>query len=182
MNPGGLPRRPLLRVFDLDPDRHRPVDASYVQSRWVRVHRPGPLRAALVVLLAIATTWVAMAGLVGVTAQRGAVARIVAVALAAAAVSVTGWATVRLLAAGTYVNDRGLRLLRMRHAVLVPWEHVVDVRCVVAGAGSQVVAVLSDGTDVVTSVRSRSLDFVGRPESYDMASLAIERWWSSSPR
>ena len=64
------PRRPkpLFRVFDRDPDRHRPVDGDYVQSAYIRLHRPGPWRTALVVVLAFTTAWASLAVVLAVPA------------------------------------------------------------------------------------------------------------------
>jgi hypothetical protein len=43
-----------------------------------------------------------------------------------------------------------------------------------------VVLVRRSGDDVLTPMTSVSSDFLGRPEAFDIAALALERWWHDS--
>jgi len=45
-----------------------------------------------------------------------------------------------------------------------------------------VVITVRDTGPVATPVHRRSPDFLGRPEQFQMASLAIERWWRDAGR
>lgn len=185
-------QRPLFRVFDRDPDRHRPVDGDYVQDRPVRLHRPGPWRSALVLVLAMLTTWSALAAAVAVAGARGLLIKALVLVVVGLPVAALVWVTSRVLAVGPYVTDRALRQNRVLSHAEVDWTEVVDVRRVpgpvrVLGVGphvtgEQVVVVLRDGSDLDTSVTTHSPDFLGRAEAYDVAALAVERWWRDTVR
>jgi hypothetical protein len=182
-------QRPIFRFFDRDPDRHRPLDGDYVQVRPVRLHRPGPWRTALVVALAIASAWVALTAVLAVlTAQGGT--RLVVLVVVAVPVAAAWWLTSRVLTTGVYVHDRGLRQSRVLSVTEVDWPAVIDVRRVPEQVpllglwprvdGERLVLVLADGTDLPTTVTTRSADFLGRAEAYDIAALALDRWWQAS--
>ena len=127
------PRRPkpLFRVFDRDPDRHRPVDGDYVQSAYIRLHRPGPWRTALVVVLAFTTAWASLAVVLAVTVARTFPAKLTVLAVAALPLMVLYLLTARILSVGVYANDRSLKQNRVRSAYEADWVDVVDVRRVV---------------------------------------------------
>ena len=182
-------QRPIFRFFDRDPDRHRPLDGDFVQVRPVRLHRPGPWRVALVVVLAVSSAWLALLGVLAVvTAQAGT--RLVVLAVVAVPVGVAWWLTSRVLTTGVYVHDRGLRQSRLLSTTEVDWSAVTDVRRVpdrvpLLGIGprtdgERVVLVLTDGTDLPTTITTRSADFLGRAEAYDIAARGLERWWRAS--
>lgn len=184
--------RPLFRVFDRDPDRHRPVDADYVQVRPVRLHRPGPWRSALVVVLAVLTTWSALAAAVAVVGARGLLVKAVVLVAVGLPVAALVWLTSRVLAAGPYVTDHALRHNRVLSHTEVEWADVVDVRRVPGPVrmlgigphveGEQVVVVLRDGSELGTTLTTHSPDFLRRAEAYDVAALALERWWRDTTR
>jgi hypothetical protein len=183
-------QRPLFRVFDRDPDRHRPVDADYVQARPVRLHRPGPWRTALVVVLAVITTWCALAAAVAVAGARGLLVKAVVLVIVMIPVGALVWLTARILAVGPYVTDHALRQTRVLSVAEVAWSDIADVRRVampvpVLGLaprtdGERVVVVLRDGSELATTITTASPDFLGRAEAYDVAALAVERWWQES--
>jgi hypothetical protein len=183
-------QRPLFRVFDRDPDRHRPLDSDYVQSRPVRLHRPGPWRTALVVLLAVLTTWCALAAAVAVAGARGLLVKALVLVVVMIPVGVLVWLTARILAVGPYVTDEALRQNRVLSVSEVTWTDIADVRRVrmpvpVLGVGprtggERVVVVLRDGSELATTITTASADFLGRAEAYDVAALAVERWWQES--
>jgi hypothetical protein len=183
-------QRPLFRVFDRDPDRHRPVDGDFVQERPVRLHRPGPWRTALVVALAVLTTWSALAAAVAVAGARGLLVKAVVLVVVMIPVGVLIWITARVLAVGPYVTDRALRQTRVLSVSEVAWGEIADVRRVPmrvpllgigpAIDGERVVVVLRDGSELATTVTTASPDFLGRAEAYDVAALAVERWWHES--
>lgn len=183
-------QRPLFRVFDRDPDRHRPLDGDFVQERAVRLHRPGPWRTALVVALAILTTWSALAAAVAVAGARGLALKALVLLVAMIPVGALVWVTSRVLAVGPYVNDRMLRQTRVLSLTEVGWSDVADVRRVrmrvpVLGIGprvdgERVVVVLRDGSELETTISTVSADFLGRAEAYDVAALGLDRWWHAS--
>lgn len=183
------PRRPkpLFRVFDRDPDRHRPVDGDYVQSAYIRLHRPGPWRTALVVVLAFTTAWASLAVVLAVTVARTFPAKLTVLAVAALPLMVLYLLTARILSVGVYANDRSLKQNRVRSAYECDWVDVVDVRRVVERVrvlglgpradGERVVVVMRDGDEIATTITTHSPDFFLRSEAFDQAALAVERWW-----
>ncbi len=183
-------QRPLFRIFDRDPDRHRPVDADYVQERLVRVHRPGPWRTALVVALALVSAWAGLAAVVALSVTRSWPARLAVLAIVAVPVGALIWVTSRVLAVGPYVNDRTFRQTRVLTLTEVDWPDIIDVRRVPGPVpflgigppvdGERVLIVLRDGSELPTTVTSHSPDFLGRAEAYDVAALGVERWWHDS--
>jgi hypothetical protein len=183
------PRRPkpLFRVFDRDPDRHRPVDGDYVQTAYVRLHRPGPWRTALFVVLAFTAAWGSLAVVLAVTVARTLPAKLVVLAVAALPLMLLFWITARVLSVGVYANDRSLKQNFVRTAVECDWDDVVDVRRVAdrvrllgigpRSDGERVLVILRDGDEVATSITTHSPDFFLRAEAFDQAALAVERWW-----
>jgi len=181
---------PLFRVFDRDPDRHRPLDGDYVQTRPVRLHRPGPWRVAVVVVLAVLAAWVGLAAVLAVSVAQGLVAKLVVGAIAMVPVLLVYWFTARVLSVGVYATDVAVRQNHLLTAVESDWADVVDVRRVAGRvrllgvgpkvAGEQVFVVLRDGSDIATSITTHGADFLLRPESYDQAALAVEHWWTGT--
>jgi hypothetical protein len=181
---------PLFRVFDRDPDRHRPVDGDYVQSRPVRLHRPGPWRTTLVVALALLAAWVGLAAVLAVSVAAGLAAKLVVGAVVMVPVLLVYWLTARVLSVGVYATDVWARQNRVVTAVEADWSDVVDVRRVAGRvrllglgprvAGEQVFLVLRDGSDIATSITTHGADFLLRPEAYDQAALAVEHWWTGT--
>ena len=181
---------PLFRVYPRDPDRHRPVDGDYVQVRPVRLHRPGPWRTALVVALAILAAWTSLAAVLAVTVAQGLVAKLLVLAVVSVPVGLVFWATARILSVGVYATDTLMRQNRVVSAVECDWADVVDVRRVESqvrvlgigprSEGERVVVILRDGDEIATTITTHSPDFLLRPEAYDQAALAVERWWQAS--
>jgi len=94
----------------------------------------------------------------------------------------------RFFASGVYVNDDGLRLVTVRGMRSLPWREIADVSSAAARTpimgvpfvrtpGQLVIVTMRDTGPVPTAMTSTGLDFVGRPEAYDAAALAVERWW-----
>lgn len=181
----------ITRLIWREPDPHRPLDHDYVQRKWVRLYRPGPWRVAVMVptalLLVLAMTVVVTAAL---ATPGHMLVRVTGLAVAALVAAVIGLFLSRVLTAGVYVNDEALRMLSLRGTRVVPWSGVVDVRRVPgplpmlglpirSANAEQVVLVLTDGDDLATPVTSVSADFLGRAEAFDIAAMALERWWAA---
>jgi hypothetical protein len=150
------------------PDRAKgPVGDAYRQVAWIRPYRPGPLRVTLAVLGILVTTLPALIAFSTLLSPGPFVPRLVyggAFGLIATGLAI---AVTRFFAVGVYVNDAGLRILTMRAVAVYPW----------STSSRAVVVTVRDAGPVATPVRPRSPDFLGRPEQFAMASLAIERWW-----
>lgn len=171
-----------------DPPKH-PVGSAFRQTRWIRPYRPGFPRVAAVVLLALFVSQVVVAGLL-VLATPGAPLLERTLVSASILLIATGLGIVvgRLFSSGVYVNDDGLRLVTPRRTLTAPWAEVVDVSDVSGRRGllglpqprlpgRGVVVTVRDLGPVLTPLTSVGADFLGRPEGYDMAAAAVERWW-----
>ena len=164
-----------------------PLDDAYVQTRWLRPYRPGPVRVltslallavlAAVVQVALLTTFRA--------ADTGTLAvRVLVTVLLAGALAVL---FSRCYLSGLWVTDHQVRLLRPLSTSVWSWSELADVRSVagptrllgspLAVRGQRVLLVLADGRDVNTPVTDRSPDFLGRPQAYSMAADAVEGWF-----
>ena len=184
------PRRSLVsRLFGREPDPHRPLDLDYVQIRWVRLYRPGPWRMAVIVPTVLVLSFLTAVAVIAALSVPGSLTgRALGLLVTVAVVTALGMFTARVLTAGVYVNDTAVRLLTVRRSDIVPWRAVVDVRRVpgpqpllgvplLSRAGERVQLVLADGADLRTPLTNVSPDFAGRAEAYDVAALALERWW-----
>ena len=144
------------------------------------------MRVAVCLLLVTALLYLTMAGLLATLSSAGIVELFVRVVIAGALFAALLALAVRCFLSGVWVTDHGIRVLRPLSTRAWQWADIADVRSAVgptrlAGSvvrvhGETVLLVLTDGSDVETPVASRSLDFLGRPEAYDMASGAVEGW------
>jgi len=165
------------------PDRPKgPVGDAYRQVTWIRPYRPGPLRVTIAVLGILVTTLPAIIAFSTLLSPGPFVPRLVYSAAFGLIATGLAIAFTRFFAVGVYVNDAGIRILTMRAVAVFPWRLVADVSTASRGGatdalGDRVVVTLRDGGPVATPVHRRSPDFLGRPEPFAMASLAIERWW-----
>ncbi|MFZ0325368.1 MAG: hypothetical protein WAN48_14710 [Actinomycetes bacterium] len=176
--------------WKLWPDQPQgPVDDAFRQVPWVRPYRPGFPRVAFVVACAVLAFYplsmgmlLALSPAVPVTAR---LVFLVGVVLPMVGVLI---ALGRGFASGVYVNDAGLRVVLLQRTVVAPWSDVVDVSVVrsrARGVGipfvvvpaEVVVVTLRDTGPFRTSLTSVGPDFVGRAESFAIASGAVERWW-----
>ena len=78
----------------------------------------------------------------------------------------------RCWSVGTYVNDAGIAVQRLLGTDSVRWAQVREVM----DESGLVIVTLRDGRRLGTHISRRSLDLIGRPEAYDMAKLAVQRW------
>lgn len=171
-----------------------PVGAAFRQHAWIRPYRPGPFRilatgvGALLVLvpgyssaIALFSTGVPLLPRLAATAALALIAVGLAIVVA------------RFFAAGVYVNDSGIRIVSMRGMLSWSWAEVADVsntsaRVALLGLpglrvpGRRMVVTSRDHGPLATGLTSRSPDFLGRVEAYDMAALALERWWRDAGR
>jgi hypothetical protein len=167
--------------WKLWPERRKgPVDDAYRQVAWIRPYRPGPVRIAISLVGVLITTppsLLAVSALfsAGPVLDRLIVATAFGLITAGLMIAVT-----RFFAVGVYVNDAGVRIMTLRTVAVFPWRLVTDVSTTgspATGDGSRVIITVRDVGPISTPVHRHSPDFLGRPESFAMASLAIERWW-----
>ncbi len=165
------------------PDRPKgPVGEDFRQVNWIRPYRPGPPRVLLAlfgVLITTAPAFLSFSILLGGGPVAPRLVYATAFGLLAAGLAIT---ITRFFAVGVYVNDAGVRILTMRAMAVYPWRLVTDVSTASGrgdpdAEGDRVVITVRDVGPIATPVRRHSMDFIGRPEPFSMASLAIERWW-----
>lgn len=188
----GPPRehRPTFGWLSRTPDPDRPLDARYVQERWVRLYRPGPWRALGVTALGLLLVLLTIAVTLAVTSATGWALRLIVLLVGLALLAAAFAAVGRVLTTAVYVHDHGVRVAGLRRLTTLGWDDVVDVRRLRSPArplgllprrdAETVVLVRRGGDDVLTPMTSVSSDFLGRPEAFDMAALALERWWHDS--
>ena len=166
-----------------------PVGSDYRQVDWIRPYRPGYLRV-LVSAVGLAIFFVPfLMSIIVFLASTGSVIPRLLVSLSLALVA-TGLLILvgRLFAAGVYVNDFGLRVVTISAMRTWTWEQIADVSTAPGKAPLFGIKVIPIRANVVyattaelgprpTPVTSVSLDFFGRPDSFDAAALAVERWW-----
>lgn len=171
-----------------------PLDGAYRQIRWVRLYRPGPWRV-VVFLAGMGALFISLlsALLVLLVASAPLVNRLLVSGSLGMIAFGFATLTMRIYSTSVYVNDSNLQLFTLRTTLIVPWGAVADVsathgRIALLGMpfikvdGDAVVVTTRDGGPVLTPVTSRGLDFFGRPQAYDVAALAVERWWRDAPR
>jgi len=167
-----------------------PVDDRFVQDKWVRPYRPGPVRVLATFLVGTVAVFTGFTGFLAVLAEPVAWVRLVNLlftVVVAGSLAVFGS---RILAAGVWVNDFGVRILGLVRNDELPWGSVADVRRVDGQArllgsplrrrGDTVWIVLADGTDRETPLSDVGPDFLARSEAYDMAAMAVERWFEET--
>jgi hypothetical protein len=168
-----------------------PLDEAYVQKRWLRPYRPGPFRLLASGVLVFVLMFVTLGGLLGSFAARGVLSLAVWVLVLAAVYAALVAVVVRCFLAGVWVTDHAVRVTRLLSTRVWRWTDITDVRSVpgptrvlglpVHMPGETVVLVLTGGDEVTTPVGSRSCDFLGRREAYEMASAAVEGWFQQAP-
>ncbi len=160
------------------PDAH---DTSRPGEQWRRPYRPGPWRVGMVALLLVLTTYLLVAAMIVEIAGDGARAAVLAVL----AVLVTGLAG-RLLRVGLWVSGDGLRLVSVFRTRTLAWDAVGSVRTAQQPVrwlslprtvqGQALLISPDHGDDLPVLLTDHSPDFLGRPESFDLAADAIEDW------
>jgi hypothetical protein len=173
------------------PDREPgPVDDAFVQTKWVRPYRPGPLRVLATFGVGTLAVFTGLAGFLVVLAEPVPWARVVDLLVTVVLAGSLAVCGSRLMSSGVWVNDFGVRILGLVRNEALAWDSVADVRRVrgparllgspVRRGGDTVWIVLADGTDRETPLSDRGPDFLARAEAYDMAAGAVERWFEET--
>lgn len=169
------------------PDRPRgPVGSQYRQVTWIRPYRPGPWRVALAISGVLITLLPAILGFSALLSAGPVIPRLVVGASFGLIATGLAILVTRFFAVGVYVNDAGVRVATIRTMAVYPWRLVTDISVAPRGRprdhdsdveGDVVVITVRDQGTIATPVHRRSPDFLGRDTSFDMAALALERWW-----
>ncbi len=167
-----------------------PVDDAYVQARWVRPYLPGPFRVLLTAVITGFAMFTSFAGFLAVFAEPTVGRRLIVALITLVLGGSLAILGSRLLSSGVWVNDFGVRVLSITGSEIINWESVADVRRVqgrprllgspVRRSGEGVWLVLKDGSDRETPLSDRGPDFLARPEAFDMAAGAVERWFEGN--
>lgn len=166
-----------------------PLDADAEQVRWIRVCGRGPWRwACLIACTGIVATLVS-AAFAAALSQGGVVAvafgLVIAIAIAAPLIALLarGWV------AGTYVNDRGIKVSRVLVTDVLSWSTVTDITTLPASrwlglpfrvSGQRIVlrvVPIENASDiVVTHIDTASPDLWLRPQAFDAAADRLRTW------
>ncbi|MFF8816313.1 hypothetical protein [Streptomyces pactum] len=151
------------------------------RDRWRRPYRPGPWRVAGAALLLLLASYILFSTLI--IALAGALPA-AGICLAVAACVIVG--AVRLVRTGVWMSGQGLRQITLFGTTTVPWSRVGAVRTVQRPVkflglprtvqGQAVVVEPVGGEPLRAVITDHSADFLGRPEAFDMAADAVERW------
>ncbi|MEI7779931.1 MAG: hypothetical protein WCJ42_10940 [Actinomycetes bacterium] len=149
------------------------LDADFVQERWVRLYRPGPWRAMTLVGAVIACVLISTSASVIIASGRSLGERLVLLAVGILVAGGSLWLTGRGMASGVWVRDAGIRINTLRSSAILAWSDVKAVEQL----DTALALVTADGRRIATGISARSLDFLARPEAYEIASTALSDWW-----
>jgi len=153
-----------------------PLDAAAVQHRWLRIAPRGALALfGLIACSAVLACVTAPALLVVISAAVDPARAAVAAALMGPPIIIGLWVLLRAWGAGTYVNDAGVKIARLRRTTIAPWSEVLRLR----RTTTTVLLTLADRGEVV-ALDAATPSWWGRAEDFDVAALALQRWAESA--
>ena len=172
-------RRPIFWFLWPAPEPG-PVDEQAVQARWLRVCGRGPWRWAFLIVASAVVATVVSAAAAATLARPGILTVMLTVLIAAPLVALLARAWV----AGTYVNDRGIKVSGVLTTQVIPWSAVegidtdprsrlLGLPLRMPGAGARIR--WSQGA-TATHIESLSPDLWLRPQSYDAARERLITW------
>jgi len=173
-------RRPIF-WFLWPPSAPGPLDGDASQARWLRVCGRGPWRWAFLILFTAAVITVVSAAGAAALSQPGLVTAMLTILIAVPLVALLARAWV----AGTYVNDRGIKVSGVLTTTVIPWSDVIEFtltgRSRLLGtplrlAGEHVGVRWSQAT-TPTHVETASPDLWLRPQSFDAARDRLLTWY-----
>ncbi|MFF8915847.1 hypothetical protein ACF08M_21600 [Streptomyces sp. NPDC015032] len=148
---------------------------------WRRPYRPGPWRVAAAASLLLLASFILFAGMI--TAFAGAVPG-AAVCLGLALVVIV--CALRLLRAGVWVSQHGVRRVGFLTTTTVPWNQVAAVRTVQQPVkwlgfprtvqGQALIVVRQGGATLPPLLTDNNADFLARGEAFDRAADTVEAW------
>lgn len=163
-----------------------PLDEDARQERWMRVTPRGPWRLAFLLAVTLALlSLAAPAVLALVTAPSPyALAAVLLVAIPAVALTARGWA------AGTYVNDSGVKVSSVLRTHFAPWSAIALVRAegrrvrwlgtpLLISGEVLIVDIIAAGS-LPTTLSTASPDLWLRPQAWEAARDALTQWWRES--
>ena len=176
-----IERRPLLG-FLWPHTAPGPLDHDARQDRWLRIPPRGPWRWALLVALSLA--WIS--ALPSALSALFVAPSFYALALAVAVLLPTGALLLRGWVAGTYVSDRGVKVLRILSTTFISWDDVVDVRAESTRRGwlgtpipvaTRAIALDTPEELVSTTITAVGPDLWLRPQAWDACADRFRLWW-----
>ncbi|MGI9196448.1 MAG: PH domain-containing protein [Candidatus Nanopelagicales bacterium] len=163
-----------------------PLDGDARQERWLRATPRGPWRLAFLVAVTLTLLSLAAPAALALLAAPSAyaVAVVLLVAIPAVALTARGWA------AGTYVNDSGLKVSSVLRTHFAPWSAIALVRAERQGVrwlgtplripGEVLIVEVIAADPVSTTVSTASPDLWLRPHAWEAARDALTQWWRES--
>jgi len=93
--------------------------------------------------------------------------------IGAAVLSLLALLLARAWSLGTFVNDSGIKIVRLFRTIRLSWSSVI-VRF-----HGDAALVSSDGDTFRTHISRRNIDYLFSAEAYDMACDQLTNWWKS---
>lgn len=165
--------RPPLFGFVFAP---KPAAPGSGQERWLRIPHRGPWRLALLITSTLALAVVggsALLALAGTRSVSGLAIGVIALLISLPVIMIVarGWVV------GTFVNDSGIRIVRLVRSDFIPWSIVDELTVVPVRWGQHLVVATADGI-IPTTIGSRTLDTAWREQTW-LSSVDRMRIWHS---
>lgn len=163
--------RPPLFGFVFAP---KPPTPGAPTIRWMRIPARGPWRLALLIAASLAVASLAgsaLLALAGIRTTQGlALASLaIAIGLPLVALVARGWIQ------GTYVNDSGVRIVRMWRTEHIPWPLIDGITVSTTGHRRRLL-IDTAGVSIATTISSVTLDTALRPQTWDAAVDRMRIW------
>jgi hypothetical protein len=157
----------------------KPPTPGAAQVTWMRIPARGPWRLALLIgssSIVAAFLGTALVALAATHTLEGVIlgGTTLLVMMPVVLIIARGWVT------GTYVNDTGVRVVRMWRSDFTPWSIVTAIDIAETRWGQRLLVVTSQG-DIHTDIGSITLDTAMRPQTW-LSSVDRMRVWQREAR
>jgi hypothetical protein len=157
----------------------KPATPGAGQVSWLRIPARGPWRLTVLIISTLFLASVLGTALLSLAATRNLEGVVIEVLTLLAMVPIVflvarGWVT------GTYVNDSGVRVVRIKRSDFAPWSIVTGIDVIQTGRGLRLVVETSEGT-IDTTIGSFTWDTALREQTW-LASVDRMRIWLAESR
>ena len=157
----------------------KPATPGAGQVSWLRIPARGPWRLTVLIISTLFLASVLGTALLSLAATRNLEGVVIEVLTLLAMVPIVflvarGWVT------GTYVNDSGVRVVRIKRSDFAPWSIVTGIDVIQTGRGLRLVVETSEGP-IDTTIGSFTWDTALREQTW-LASVDRMRIWLAESR
>ncbi len=157
-----------------------PLDGDAVESRWLRVCGRGPWRWAFLIAFTALVVTAVSAAISAALARPGLITILLTLVIAVPLIALLARAWV----AGSYVNDRGIKVSGVLTTLVIPWSDVISIETaprtrllgVPVRVGGEHVGVAWLQGFAATHVETASPDLWLRPQVYAAAADRLRTW------